>query len=169
MPDGLTHVMVGYISVNRQFQKGWLTLFLFGSLLPDLLLRGGRLFFTGHLQRDFFELYLVPLHTPFTSLFICLALSQLFHSSIRKKSFIILYSGCLLHFFLDFFQCTIDGFGLKVQSLGGYHWLFPISWFDLQFGIFWPEDAPYSLIILTPIAIWVYIKNKKGGAIGMDN
>lgn len=158
MPDGLTHVLAGYIGLHRWQGGGRLTLFLVGSLLPDVLLRGGRLFFVGHSQRDFLELYLVPLHTPVTSLLICLALAQLFHSHIRKASFVLLYGGCLAHFLLDFFQCTINGFGLKIQSIGGYHWFFPISWFDVQFGLFWAEDALYALILLIPIAILICLK-----------
>jgi hypothetical protein len=156
MPDGLTHMLAGYMGVRRWLQGGRLTLFLVGSLLPDILFRGGRLLFVGHAQHDFLELYLTPLHTPFTALFVCLALAQFFYSEIRKAAFVLLYVGCLGHFLLDFLQRTIEGVGLHVGTIGGYHWLFPLSWLDFQFGLFWAEDAPYALIILIPITGWMY-------------
>jgi hypothetical protein len=156
MPDGLTHMLAGYVGVRLWLQEGRLALFLAGSLLPDILLRGGRLLFVGYAQHDFLELYMKPLHTPFTILFFCLALSQFFYSEIRKEAFLLLYAGCLGHFFLDFLQRTIEGFCLHVGSIGGYHWFFPFSWFDVQFGLFWAEDAPYALTILIPMAGWMY-------------
>ena len=161
MPDGLTHIAAAYIGVHRCLTKGRLTLFLVGSLLPDIFLRGGRVLFVGHPMHDFFELYLTPVHTPFTSLFICLALAQFFHSKVRKTAFILLYTGCLGHFFLDFLQRTIEGPGLSIRTIGGYHWLFPFSWLDLQFGLFWSEEAPYTLIVLLPIVIGIWLRQRR--------
>jgi hypothetical protein len=132
-----------------------MSLFLLGSLLPDILLRGGRLFFLGSPHRDFVELYLAPLHTPFATALVCLAIAQFFHSEVRLKSFVLLYSGCLTHFILDLFQRTIVGFGFTAEPLDGYHWLYPFSWFDFQIGLFWAEDAPYALLLLVPLAAWI--------------
>lgn len=160
MPDGLTHVLAGYIGVQCWLKGGRLTLFLIGSLLPDMLLRGGRLFFVTHHYRDFLELYLTPLHTPITSLFLCLAIAQLFHSKIRKTTFTLLFAGCLAHFMLDLLQCTIFGFGFTVEPIDGYCWFYPISWFDFQFGLFWTENAPYALILLLPMSIFTYFRGK---------
>lgn len=169
MPDGLTHVMAGYIGVHKWITKGRLTLFLVGSLLPDILLRGGRLLFVGHARHDFLELYLTPLHTPFTALFICLALAQFFYSKIRKAAFVFLYAGCLGHFLLDFLQRTIEGVGLHAGTIGGYHWFFPLSWLDFQFGLFWAEDAPYALIVLIPITGWMYYNDVRRKMSGNQN
>ena len=161
MPDGLTHLAVGYIGVFRWLQGSRLVLFFLGSLLPDILLRGGRLLFTGHPQRDFLELYLVPFHTPVTGLLFCLALAQLFHPRIRKAAFTLLFGGCLAHFALDMLQRTINGNGFTVEVLDGYHWLYPFSWFDFQFGLFWAGDSPYALIILVPVSLWLWVIRKK--------
>ena len=161
MPDGLTHLISGYIFGFRWLERGRLALFLLGCLIPDILLRGGRLFFIGSLHRDFFELYLSPLHTPITGIFICLAITQFFQTKLQKGVFLITYSGCLCHFILDLLQCTINGYGFSVEPIDGYHWLFPLSWFDFQLGIFWPESAPYGLFILIPTAIGLSHFRKK--------
>ncbi len=160
MPDGLTHIAFSYLCVQRWLRKGHLSVFFIGLLLPDIFLRGGRLFISNQPDSDFLELYLIPLHTPFVTLFICLALVQLFHSEIRKTTFILLYSGCLSHFFLDFFQRTIEGTGLVIREIGGYGWFFPFSNLDFQFSLFWAEETLYSLIILIPISIFLWLRNK---------
>jgi len=162
MPDGLTHVLAGYIGVQRWIRAGQLALFLTGCLLPDIFYRGGRLFFFGHPERDFLELYLTPLHTPITCLFVCIALAQFFHAVIRKRAFMMLYAGGLAHFVPDLFQRTIMGFGLTAELIDGYHWLYPIGWHDFQFGLFWPEDASYALMALIPAALCIYLYGSRG-------
>lgn len=162
MPDGLTHILAGYIALNR-LNRVRLTLFLVGSLLPDIVLRGGRLFFVNHPLRDWFELYLAPFHTPIGGLFVCLAISQFFHHTIRKNAFLWLCTGCLAHFALDFLQRGIEGFGLKTVLIGGYYWLFPFSWYDFQLGLIWPEQTPYLLFLLVPLAVWIFYKRKNRG------
>jgi len=161
MPDGLTHVAAAYLGAHNYLTKGRLTLFLAGSLLPDILLRGGRLLFVGRSDHNFLELYLTPLHSPFAALFICFAIAQLFHSQIRKSAFLLLYAGFLSHFILDFLQRTIEGTGLTLRIIGGYHWLFPFSWIDGQFGLMWAEDTPYILIVLLPIVSWLWLRQRK--------
>ncbi len=161
MPDGLTHIICGYFCGERWLKRGRLALFLLGCLIPDIFLRGGRLFFTGSPNRDFIELFLTPLHTPITGLFICLAITQFFHARIQKGVFLIIYSGCLCHFILDLMQRIINGYGFSVEPIDGYHWFFPLSWFDFQIGIFWPENAPYGLFILIPAALWLLRYRKK--------
>jgi len=147
--------------VHRYLLKGPLTIFLVGALLPDIFLRGGRLLFIGLSDSDFLELYLTPLHTPFTAIFVCLALAQFFHSQIRKKAFFLLYFGYLSHFLLDILQRTIEGPGLCIRAIGGYHWFFPFSWLDIQIGLFWAEYSPYALPALLPIVIWIWSRQKR--------
>lgn len=168
MPDGLTHIAVGYIGALRWLKGGPLALFLLGSIIPDILLRGGRLLFLFHPQRDFIELYLTPLHTPIGCVFICLALAQVFHCRIRRAVFMILFSGCLAHLLLDMLQLTIKGFGPTVQIIDGYHWLYPISWFDFQVGIFWAGQAPYALLFLVPISVGFFVKGRRVSIRGMQ-
>ena len=163
MPDGLTHVLTSYIGGRRWLKGANLALFLFGSLLPDIFLRGGRLLFVGLQEKDFLELYLVPLHTPVTCLFMCFALVQFLHRKMRSVGFSLLYGGCLAHFSLDFLQCTICGYGFTFESIDGYHWLFPFSWLDFQFGLFWIEQVPYGLVILTPISLFIFINGLRRG------
>ena len=160
MPDGLTHIVSGYILGIKWMEKERLTLFLLGCLIPDIFLRGGRLLFIDSADRDFFELFLTPLHTPITGLFICLAATQLFHTGIQRKVFVLLYAGCLTHFILDLLQRTIYGYGFAIDRIEGYHWFFPLSWFDFQIGVLWPENTSYSLVILIPTAVWLYYRKK---------
>lgn len=157
MPDGLTHVLLGYVGVRRWIKGRRLTIFLLGCLMPDILLRGGRLLFLGNIQRDFLELYLTPLHIPITLVFICLALAQLFHSQIRRTAFKLLFGGCLAHFVADLLQRTINGYGFTLERLDGYHWLYPFSWFDFQVGLYWTEEASYASIFLIPLSLWPWI------------
>lgn len=161
MPDGLTHLVAGCIGTERWFKGYRMTLFLTGSLLPDIFLRGGRLFFVGQLDRDFKELYLVPLHTPLTCMILCGVMALCFDAQIRKSAFTLLFSGCLAHFLLDLMQKTIQGFGMTLEPLDGYRWLYPISWFDFQIGVFWAEDTPYALIVLCPIGICLWLINRR--------
>jgi hypothetical protein len=161
MPDGLTHLLAGYVGSQRWLKGGRLTLFLIGCLLPDILARGGRLFFMGHLQIDFIELYIVTLHTPFTCLFLCLAIVQLFNSRFQREAFMLLYSGSMVHFVLDSLQRTITGFGFTRELLDGYHWLYPFSWYDFQFGLFWPKDALFALILLLPLSLLFFLRKKR--------
>jgi hypothetical protein len=163
VPDGLIHISAGYIGVSHWLKSGRLTLFLMGSLIPDILLRGGRILFIGQPQQDFIELYLTPLHTPIASLFLCLAIAQLFHATNRKSALMLILGGCLAHYSLDLLQRTINGYGFTVELLDGYHWLYPISWYDFQFGLFWPEQEPYVILFLLPLAGWVFYKRLRGG------
>ncbi|MDY6855179.1 MAG: hypothetical protein SWO11_10825 [Thermodesulfobacteriota bacterium] len=161
MPDGLTHLFAGYVGSQHWLKGGRLTLFLIGCLLPDIIARGSRLFFIWHAHIDFLDLYIVALHIPFTCLFICMAIVQLFNSHLQREAFLLLYAGCIVHFVLDFFQRTISGFGFTVELLNGYHWLYPFSWYDFQFGLFWPKDAIFALILLLPLSILIFLRKKR--------
>ncbi|MBF0227171.1 MAG: hypothetical protein HQK76_17130 [Desulfobacterales bacterium] len=156
MPDGLTHILVDYIILHKRIKGVRLALIFAGCLIPDILLRGGRLFLIGSPNSDFNELFLTPLHTPIICLLICISISQLFHDNIRKISFLYIYLGCLTHFMLDFFQRTIEVSGFRIPRYGCYNWFFPFT-FDIQCGIFWPENTPFGLIIIVPIALIIYI------------
>ena len=162
MPDGLTHVVVGYIGGERWLQGGRLALFLLGCILPDLLLRGGNFLLQGLARQDFLELYLTPLHTPLTVLVLCMGLAQLFGKGERKAAFYTLYAGCLVHFILDFFQRTISGAGFTPVVFEGYQWLYPLSWWDAQFGLYWPEHTPLALGVLIPCAGLLWLRRQKG-------
>ncbi|GEM_PF-1814188 len=161
MPDGLTHVVAGYVFGWKWLRRKEISLYLLGCLIPDILLRGGRLLFIWSLEKDFLELYLVPLHTPIIGIFVCVAITQFFYSQIRKKVFLLLYSGCFCHYLLDLFQRTIDGYSYSVVSLDGYQWFFPFTRFDFQVGIFWPENSWYGLIILIPTTIFISLFYKR--------
>lgn len=158
MPDGLTHALAAYLAVGRYAKGAKLALFLVGTLLPDILLRGGRLFLTAAPNRDQAELFLVPFHSPIPVAILYLGLAQLFRHGLRQTVFLWLYLGCLLHFLLDMMQRTINGAGFTFEAIDGYQWLYPISWFDFQVGLLWPEDFPWVLVIIIPLAIWQWRK-----------
>ena len=161
MPDGLTHMLAAYPGGRRYLSGFGLALFLLGSLLPDLLIRGGRLLFSAPSLYDWAELYLVPLHTPVGALLTCVALAQLFHESVRKSAFLCLYGGCWSHFVLDFFQRAIEGFGFTRLKVPSYSWLYPFSGADFQLGLFWAEDAPWALLVLVPLSLRIWYGGRK--------
>jgi hypothetical protein len=137
-------------------------MFLLGCLLPDIFLRGGKLLLHRSEQLDYLELYLTPLHTPLTVLVLCVGLAQFFRNRERKMAFYALYTGCLFHFILDFFQRTISGVGFTPVLYGGYQWLYPLSWWDAQVGLYWPEHTPLALAALIPWAGWIRLRRQKG-------
>jgi len=72
-----------------------------------------------------------------------------------------LLTGSMSHFLLDFFQKTIEGPGLQQIHYGGYQWLFPLIDLDYQFGLFWPEEWFFALVILIPISLLIWLKKRE--------
>ena len=137
MPDLGTHIALGYWA--RRFPLGrsisdrvLIPVFMFGSLLPDLVSKISEIVFS-------FDYYWFfnSFHTPFSLLFQCIAISLLFEAGIRKAIFLNLAGGTASHLFLDSLQWHITG--------GNYFWLFPFSDWTGEIGILDVADWPYML------------------------
>ena len=131
MPDLFTHTAVAYFIVRANALEKYRALFYIGTVLPDVLSRPFYILFP-HTFR-----ITTAIHTPVFIYLFCLLLAQLFKDN--KTAFIALIGGSALHFILDVFQRHI---------IGGYYWFFPFSWKSFEIGMFWPEDALWSVPFL---------------------
>jgi hypothetical protein len=133
MPDLITHVAVAHL-LKRPFEirnpSGdhalVRTVFYLGVMLPDLLSRPWYILFSP--VHD----WVVAFHTPFGMLLTSGLLALLFERSLRGKVFLWLMLGVLLHFGID---C------LQKQVTGNNFWLFPFSWRNFGYGLFWAGEA----------------------------
>jgi len=151
MPDLITHTVAAYIIRKRSISTPDLLLYLFGAMLPDLATRPFMIMFPP--TRYFFHTF----HTPVAMMLIIYLISQLFEDSIKYRVMKLLSFGVLTHFFLDFFQASVGA--------RGYSWFFPFTYWDLNFGLFWPEDSisvlPIVLGVFLVDFIYTYLKNKR--------
>jgi hypothetical protein len=133
MPDLITHTAIAHL-IRRPFESGnpsknpaqTRILFLVGVMLPDLMSRPWYILFPA--VHD----WVVAFHTPAGMLAACAAASLLFERCMRRKAFLWLFLGTVLHFAAD---------GLQKQVTGNNFWLFPFSWKNFGIGLFWAGDA----------------------------
>lgn len=145
MPDLCTHLLTAQL-VKRTpelFSSKYggtpqRILFYMGTMLPDLLSRPWYILFPP--LKD----WVIAMHTPIGALLSFAILSYFFEPHFRKSAFFNLCGGGALHFFLDAFQ---------KQILGNNFWLFPFSWKDFGFDVFWAGDV----IPLVPLWIFLFI------------
>jgi hypothetical protein len=141
VPDLVTHVAAAHFLLRPfdarrpalEIPPGRL-FFYVGAMLPDLASRPWYILFPS--VHDF----VVPLHTP-AGLFACAGLfALLLDAPLRRTAFAWTSAGGLFHFGLD---C------LQKQVAGNNFWLFPISWRNFGFGLFWADRA----VALAPL--WI--------------
>lgn len=143
MPDLVTHVAISHL-VSRPFEwrrqdrikVSMRILFYVGTILPDILTRPWYIIYPPSMEWTY------PLHTPFGMLFMCLLLMLFFKPNLQKKAFLSLYSGSLLHLFLD---------GLQTHLAYTEHWLYPFSWRGFGLHIMWADN------ILLLIPVWLIL------------
>lgn len=146
MPDLLTHTLSAAL-VHKPFQKRtgvhFLLFFVAGNMLPDIVSRVPMILMPE--WTPFFE----PYHTILGSTLWILVFIQFFREKISGQMFLPLFSGTLLHFFLDSFQKNIFGVG--------YRLFYPLE-AEFGFGIIWPEDSVYFLPVLVLLVFLFYRK-----------
>ncbi|MEW5766337.1 MAG: metal-dependent hydrolase [bacterium] len=135
MPDLVTHSGVAYLIYRLLVKRGYLIIFLVGTILPDVITRIP--FFL--LESKFYWLF-HPLHTPGGITLVCLWLSYFFEEDERKTIFISLWLGSILHLGMDLLQ-----YGIISQHL----LLFPFSLRRYEIGLFSSEASMYT------IPLWV--------------
>lgn len=152
MPDLITHTIVAYLVRNRNIKIHNLIIYLLGAMLPDLATRPFMIIFPP--LRHFFHAF----HTPIALAIIIIVISYFFEESKQRLVIFLLSLGTLTHLFLDAMQQGVAD--------RGYGWLFPFSYIDFRFGLFWPEDSisvlPFIILIfLADFLISRKNKNKK--------
>lgn len=138
MPDLVTHTVAAYIIRKRSISTNDLLVYLFGAMLPDLVTRPFMIIYPP--IRYFFHTF----HTPVALLLIIYLISQFFEDNIKYKIMKLLSFGVISHLILDLFQNSV--------SYRGYSWFFPITYWDFNIGLFWPEDSvnflPITILVL---------------------
>jgi hypothetical protein len=133
MPDLITHTAVAHL-IRRPFESANTSnnpapmriLFLIGVMMPDLMSR------PWYILSPAVHDWVVAFHTPAGMLAACAAASLLLERSLRRKAFLWLFSGAVLHFAVD---------SLQKQVSGNNFWLFPFSWKNFGIGLFWAGEA----------------------------
>ncbi|MBT6199947.1 MAG: hypothetical protein HOI21_05360 [Bacteroidetes Order II. Incertae sedis bacterium] len=149
MPDLLTHAASGYLAGRCFYSDHRVGLVVFGSILPDLMTR-----VPGIILQRFLELpvahFFAAFHTPTSLAVSCYGFSFLFAKPQRRLSFILMFSGSLLHFVLDLMQkqfyepIYMPWFPLSLQAV---QW----SWFHIHASLL---VAPILLIAV----LWLWRK-----------
>ncbi len=148
MPDLVSHYAVAHLAARRWWKPSS-TIFVFGTLLPDLL------------TRPFYILWpqtywlLMPLHTPVGIIIASWMIAILFRAEAHRQIFMALTLGAFLHFALD---------ALQRHLIAGYFWLWPFSWWTTERGLFWPEEslvaAPMLALIVVLLETVLYFKRR---------
>ncbi|MCD6115380.1 hypothetical protein J7K93_00050 [bacterium] len=157
MPDLITHSIFNHIlgrayNIKRNVNpfSGIVIFFYLGTILPDILTRPFYIVFPQ--THD----WIIFLHTPVAIIFFSILLVQFLQEGIRTSAFVNLIAGSYLHFLLD---------SLQKQVTGNNFWLFPFSWHNFGFGLFWASDylrfLPLSLFILIVVELIIFLNNRK--------
>lgn len=143
MPDLCTHFLTAHVlKRGPDFFSSKTSpihpriVFYMGTLLPDLLSRPWYILFPP--LKD----WVIAMHTPMGALLAFAILSYFFEPGFRRSVFLNLCGGGALHFLLDAFQ---------KQILGNNFWLFPFSWKDFGFDVFWAGD------VIPFVPLWIFL------------
>ncbi len=152
MPDWLIHLAVSYL-ISKLLKIRDISLVLIGTLLPDISRVLAILDFFNLSATAYYAL-LMPLHSPFTLVFLATATSFLFKRPLR--SFLLIILGSAIHLILD---------QLQSAYYTGKLLLYPFSYHPFKsFNVFWADSSVALVLIVISFFILVYAifdKNKK--------
>lgn len=148
MPDGLSHLIIGY-SFGKALKKDrpLLSLLLLGSILPDLAQKPFYFFY----KKDYYY-YLQASHSIFTMVFACALISMFIKNIEFKKSFSAIFTGVLTHFFFDAFQYGFNS--------GGYRFLIPLYNQAIYYPLYKSHDWYYVLLPSLAVSVVFFIVAK---------
>lgn len=133
MADLLVHAASAF-AVGRPLRDGRLRSVVYvGVCLPDLLYKA--LLYLGNAPNWLCE----PTHSPLGLIPFCYAGALLFEEAWRKRAFVALLGGGLLHLLLDF--------GKSYMGAGVIVWAFPFSMRTSELGWYYPEE---SMVLMLP-------------------
>ncbi|HLD72423.1 MAG TPA: metal-dependent hydrolase [Candidatus Nanoarchaeia archaeon] len=145
MPDWLTHLLIGLILIELipLKKKGWKSLILLGTILPDILTKLLLVEKWVPLPEGFS--ILTTFHKPFILILFILLVAPLFRSTYRIIVF-ALSLGTASHILSDFMLHHLD-------PASGIMLLYPFSLERFSLGWIWPEE---SYLIFIPLLL-VYL------------
>jgi len=157
MPDLISHTVFSHITARlydrgrtKNFLSGVRLFFYLGVFLPDITTRPVYIIFPATHN------WIIFLHTPLATLFLCLLLAQAVHPGMRRRAFVNMIAGAGTHYLLDAFQ---------KQITGNNFWLFPFSWHNFGFDIMWAGTfvrlIPVSLLLLAGTETVIYLASKR--------
>jgi hypothetical protein len=150
MPDLLTHSAAAYVAARRWFPRPSAILFIFGTMLPDVLSRPFYIVF------PILHWWVMPLHTPVGIAIVCWIIADFFQTADRKIVFISVLAGAVFHFLLDAPQKHVAA---------GYFWLFPFSWATYEWGWWWSEDSvrmvPFVVLLIALLEILIHFRSRR--------
>ena len=131
MPDAFTHIAIPTIFHKRIKKHFILPVFLIGTVVPDY-------------ARHIFSLFIPPVfdtartefHTILGAIFMSVLLSTIFNKKIRKRVFISLLAGHLIHFVFDMMQIFL---------VSKFYLLFPLK-ISFELGLFSESQWLYVFI-----------------------
>ncbi len=135
----------GYTGLRWLTGRRDVTLILAGSLLPDLAWMGRRVL-VGIVGLDpvSVSLWLIPWHTPWSLLFVSVAIGLCTRAPARVSA--ILYGASCIHILLDVAQ-TRFGNGVLL--------FYPFSMQETSWQLFWPEDPINQVLSLGSLFLLV--------------
>ncbi len=163
MPDLFVHTVSGYLLFRPKWQGRFLLpVFLLGCIYPDLV-RGPMLIVLNiidilgmHLVHSNDLMSLRILHSPIPLFVQVWLLSFLFEEDIRKKAFVSLLGGVILHLLLDA--------GQRAYHIS-YLWLFPFSFDNPIPGLWWADENHWLTLLVIIVGGCVYICRSRRGVL----
>ena len=140
MPDLATHLASAYIAGRFVSFRRLTVYFYLGALLPDLVSRPLHIIFPSMfwVAQSF--------HSPLVVFLFCWLISLFFRFDQRRKIFLALTAGSVLHFLFDLTQKHL---------VAGYLWFFPFSLNKYSVGWIKPDDfvcyLPLTLLVVAAV------------------
>lgn len=152
MPDGFTHVLMGWLmvellSIKFEWVMKYRALVLFGAILPDL---GNFKLIMGEFGAHEFYYVFLPFHSLIGVLLLVGIFSFIFKQEYRRRAFLLLSAGAFSHLFADYLMIYLEG---KLPLF------FPFAFERVGYGVF--VQAGQAFIIVLTLAILATVLHRK--------
>ena len=150
MPNTLAHIAVNSISTKIIIRNSELLWIYIGCIIPDIpwIIRKLVTFILPSINGYDLQAYAIIQSSLLFSIIMSLAFA--FISTSKKRTFLILALGSLLHLIFDL---------LQIKWANGVILFAPFSWEMINFGLFWPENI--INYIITSLGLVYFMVNWK--------
>ncbi len=158
MPDLFTHFTTGIVLSRFGLSNYRLSLFVLGSIFPDLFARIPTILSKLLFDKNIDE-FIIPFHTPIGIMLLLYLFVHLFERRIRGEAFLIMALGSALHLFLDVLQRQF------FQS--DYFLFFPFCFYAPKIDLFHYDESVnwfFPECILVVFCIYPLFFNKQTNA-----